>query len=373
MAAVPKNRFSDAKLQQAANMRDKRLTWAEIEESLRISPEESESFQAAVRRRKRVADVRQPERDTAEKDLQIAALKQQLEELRRTPDRPPVQSVVAAPEQPSAIDEWRKAEDVNEQKLASVVNRHRFQAELGDSRPIGVAFASDQHISVGNLVDLKRMREDAELIADTDGMYSILGGDGVDNHIKHRSAILAARSQPDQQWRMYDYYLSILASSMLVMCSGNHDHWTNQFAGVDMVNRLAESNKLHYSPHEARIDISLGSAAYKLAIRHQYRFNSSLNLCHTVKRWWDMGSEPFDIGVICHHHEAATEMFTRHGKHRFAARPGSYQIVSDYSDQYGFNRNWPTCPTFVLYPNEHRIVAFADLRDGVEWLKQARN
>jgi len=205
--------------------------------------------------------------------------------------------------------------------------------------------------------------------ANTPNSYAILGGDGVDNHIKHKSAILSSRSQPDDQYLLYNYYLSILSQSLLVMISGNHDDWTDQIAGIDMVRRLAEENRIHFAPDEARLRLQLGSVEYSLACRHQYRYNSSLNLCHTVKRWYDMGDDLFDIGVICHHHEAATEMFGRHGLPRYAARPGSYQIMSSYSRQKGYNITYPTCPTFILHPDERRITAFDDLRDGLTFLE----
>jgi hypothetical protein len=309
------------------------------------------------------------------RDMELAALRQQIKDLESRLSPPERASVTSAWKGDPADDirqKWLTAEEDNDSRIEKARTQSKFTADLPPDKPVAIAFISDQHISTGNVIDLKRMRADAELIANTDGVYAVLGGDGVDNHIKHRAAVLAARSQPDDQWRMFSWYLGIMAKRILVVISGNHDAWTNQIGGVDMVHLLADQHKLHYAPDEARVNVMLGPQEYRLAVRHQYRFNSSLNLCHTVKQWWRMGEEPFDIGTICHHHEAAIESFEAHDKECWACRPGAYQITSGHSRQYGFNMTKPTCPTFVVYPDRREIVGFRDLRPALRLLEAER-
>lgn len=150
--------------------------------------------------------------------------------------------------------------------------------------------------------------------------------------------------------------------------TGNCD-WSSMQAGINMLERIARDHQVCYAPDFARITAHVGKQKYELAIRHKYRYGSTLNQVHTVKRWFDMGEEPFDCGVICHHHEAAMEAFQKHGRMRWGARPGSYQISSSYSRANGFNPSIPTCPTFVLFPDEHRIIGFSRLQDAV-WAMQ---
>lgn len=267
-------------------------------------------------------------------------------------------------------DRWEKVAEENAEAIRRVTLSNRINVTFGpDDGPIGIAAISDQHIAPGCPVDLKRAREDAERIRDTPGLFCVLGGDGVDNHIKHRSAMLAGRDV-GLQWELYEEYLAILGPKVLAIISGNHDHWTKQQAGVDMVARIAKRGGFCYAPHEAFLTVGLGSQSYKIGLRHQYRFNSQINQTHAVKRWYDMGAEAFDIGVVCHHHEPALEPFERHGLTRWAARPGSYQITSDYSRQYGYNDTRPTCPTFILFPDRRHIIGFVDL-DSAAWALRA--
>tara|TARA_Y100000401_G_scaffold35661_1_gene26662 strand:- start:2095 stop:3228 length:1134 start_codon:yes stop_codon:yes gene_type:complete len=260
--------------------------------------------------------------------------------------------------------EWARAEQKGIKAIDKASKRGRFKVNF-DSGPIAISVISDQHIAPGTPCDFKRMKEDAELIRNTKGFYAVFGGDGVDNHIKHRSALIGANSTPDEQWRLFDYYLQLFGDKILAIISGNHDAWTAQIGGVDYLSKLANNQKVCYAPAEARLDITVQDQMYKMVVRHQTgRFNSSLNQTHAVKRFYENNEELFDVGVIGHHHEAAVEMFIKHGQKRYAARPGSYQISSPYSHQYGFARSIPTCPTFVFFPGERRIIGFDDVRNA---------
>ena len=263
------------------------------------------------------------------------------------------------------VKAWASAEKRGRKAIRKAINNGVFDVNF-EKGPIAISVISDQHIAPGSTCNFERLREDAELIRDTPGFYAVFGGDGVDNHIKHRSALIHAQSSPDQQWKLFDHYLQLFGDKILTIISGNHDAWTAQIGGVDYLGKIAEQNKICYAPAEARLNISVAGQEYKMMVRHQTgRFNSSLNQTHAVKRHYEYGTDLFDIGVICHHHEAACEAFIRHGLKRYAARPGSYQILSPYAHQYGYSRAIPTCPTFILFPEERRIIGFDDVKDAV--------
>lgn len=266
---------------------------------------------------------------------------------------------------------WVAAESICDKAVEGAKASGQFKLSMDDG-PIAVAFIGDQHIAPGAAVDMRRMREDAELVRDTDGLYCVLGGDACDNHIKHRSAVLSATSTPHEQWILFEYYLGIIAEKLIAMISGNHDSFTDQIAGIDMLALIAGRQRICYAPDEARIDLTLGGQLYQLAARHQGRFNSSFNLSHAVKQWWRLGERCFDIGCQFHYHESTIEPFMGHGMERWAARGGSYQLVTSYSRQYGHNMARPICPTFVIYPHERRIEGFHDVRRCLNFLKAER-
>lgn len=257
--------------------------------------------------------------------------------------------------------------------------RRFAEARIVTDRPIAICFKSDQHLTMRGPCDVERAFGDAEIVQQTPGLFTVLGGDGVDNHIKHRAALVSKASRPTDEFRLYDGYLRTLGHKVLAMISGNHDDWTRDEAGIDMVGLLAARNRMHYAPDICVLKVRLVSSPqdeegqeYTIKVRHQYRFNSSLNVGHVVKRMYDMDGDQFDIGVVCHNHEAHVETFNRHGLVRYAMRPGSYQVESSWSRRVGFGQSYPTCPGVVLWPGERRIEAFEDLRGLTEKLTDAR-
>lgn len=259
---------------------------------------------------------------------------------------------------------WKREEERAARKIKKACDGSTFRWRAPGSHLL-LAFVSDQHIAPGTPVDFKRMREDAELIRSTPNCYAVLGGDGIDGHIKHRAAILAARSTPEDQYKLYDYYLQLLGDRVLLMTSGNHENWSSQFAGVDVLARIARDRRVAYAPDEGFLEITVGRVSYKIAIRHQYRYNSSFNQTHAVKQWLRMGEQDFDIGCIGHHHDHAIESFVWRGQLRWGCRPGSYQITSAYSRQYGYNRSLPTTPAFLLRGDERQIDGFPTVRQAI--------
>ena len=346
----PKRPFTPAEYQTMAAMIAKGTTWAKVGEELKRPANSCRTYYYKVR--------------NGLKDIDPVPVPKPLKALKRAH----IESLWTG-EQVDPAELWRVAEEDSAKRLEKAAKHARFNAKLPGDRVSAISFISDQHIAPGTPVDFKRMRYDAEAIAATDDLYAILGGDGVDNHIKHLSAVIAARSQPHDQWVLYDYYLGLLSESILVATSGNHDLWTNQYAGTDVVSMLCKSKKIAYAPYEARINLTVGKQPYKIAVRHQYRLNSSFNQTHSVKQWQRLGEEEFDVGCIGHHHEAAVESFIYRGKKCWACRPGAYQITSSYSMAYGWNAAIPTCPTFLLYPDERKIVGFDCVHEAVKMLK----
>ena len=242
--------------------------------------------------------------------------------------------------------------------------RHQASISFDEDKPIGLSFVSDQHISESGAVMLDQMEADARLIAETDGLYAVLGGDGVDNAIKHRAAVVNSASKPSTEWRMYDHYLGFFGDSLAAMISGNHDDWTQDFVGVDMVSQIAKRRGLFFAPDYILLTVNVGGQDYRVLVRHQYRFNSSYNTTHSAKQLLRMGDHDADVVTLCHKHEAAMEPWSHQGVIRWAFRPGSYQVVTGFSRRLGFNHGVPTCPTVILWPGTRRMLGFYNVADA---------
>ncbi len=289
---------------------------------------------------------------------------------------PPIVTGTADPAE-SPAEMWERAKKATKRDVKRARQLRLADVAILDDYPVALSAISDQHIRESGPIDIERMERDATLVRETPGVYAVLGGDGADNHVKHRAAMAAGGSAPRREWQMYDHYLGMFRgedqpSKLVAMISGNHDEFGKDMTGLDEVARLARDHAIFYAPDELLLTVTVGKVPYRVKIRHQYRYNSSFNKLHTVQRLWDMGDDDFDIGIVCHHHEGTVGDFGKHGRTIYAARPGSYQITSGYGRRYGFPLTTPTCPTFILYPDRFKIVAFRDIEDAVFHLNALR-
>ncbi len=285
----------------------------------------------------------------------------------RQPQAPTVTSAWLDDEDPAA--EWARHERINDKAIHKSKTKDKFEVKFDADEPIAVAFVSDQHISPGTPVDMARMRADAEFIRDTPNLYAVLCGDGIDNHIKHRGAMLAMRSTASDQYKLFEFYLSIFAPKVLALCSGNHESFTKAFAGIDVLDYISERQRICYSPHGFVITVIVGGQPYVIHCRHQYRMNSSVNETHAPKQLWRFGEVDFDIGNVAHNHVIAVESAWMRGLKRIFMRSGTYQISSDYAKMYGYNSCYETCPTAILFPRKRKLIGFDDMRDAVQHLR----
>ena len=366
--------WSDQETAEIISLRSQNLTAGEIAEKVGRTKASVDGKFSMMKRSKRAAGPSEPppgvaplvEFENAALQAETETLRAELADLRETTSAAGVEAELKTDPVADVEAQWQKAETDSAARIEKKHASSRFKVSFPE--PVtAIAFMSDAHIGPGTCCDFKRLRQDAELIRKTPGLRVILAGDLVDNHIKHRSAMIASRSSPSDEYRLVDHLLKMIGAENILLCiSGNHDAFTVQLAGVDMLQTIAEQNRVCYAPAEARLTVAMGGGVeYRVAVRHQYRYNSSFNQTHAVKRWWDMGTEGFDIGCLAHHHECAISSFERHGQTLWACRPGAYQVETGYSRQYGFNPAKATTPTFFLFADERRIIGHQDIRDAV--------
>lgn len=341
--------------------------WPKMDVPRRYDPDRAERFERMVKAGATAGELAKAF------GVSVAAAGKRATEVRQatvTPDWTP-----STDDDPDKV--WARAEEQTTRDVEKHAKRRFATVNFAERGPVAIAFISDQHIRMSGPVALRQMREDAELVRDTPGLYAVLGGDAIDNHIVISQAMVRGGTKPSEEYRMFEHYMEMFGepgdSKILAVISGNHDDWTIDKAGVDYLGRLVKEQKLHYSPFEVVLRTHVGSQLYALKCRHRYsKYGSSFNPTHKVKRLWEMGDDDFDIGVVCHDHEPSFEPFWKHGRERYAFRPGSYQFTSSYAETNGFSRFAPRCPTAILFPDTHEVVPFGNIHRAADYLTRLR-
>jgi predicted phosphodiesterase len=117
----------------------------------------------------------------------------------------------------------------------------------------------------------------------------------------------------------------------------------------------------------ARLFLSLGDQVYVCMLRHRYRYNSAMNPGHSVMKMYDEHG-PFDIGCIGHTHEAGAGWQIKQNKRVAWMRPGSYKVFDGYAEAHGFPRSLPLSPTFIIFPDEKKIMLYDNIADAADAL-----
>jgi hypothetical protein len=200
-----------------------------------------------------------------------------------------------------------------------------------------------------------------DLILNTPGMFCVLGGDVIDNHIKHLAAVIASSMPASQQWEWLQRIIKKLLPKLVAIVGGNHEAWTVSMTGLDLYKYIAKLLAVPYDADEITLNAKMKGVSYVGTIRHKYRFNSTFNPEHSVRRLWELGDDDFDFGVVCDKHVATVAPFVRHRRERWVIRPGTYQTNSKFAKSVGFHGALAVTPAIILMPGQRDLHGFARL------------
>lgn len=241
-------------------------------------------------------------------------------------------------------------------------------AEVKSDKPIILLPTSDWHIS--DYLDVDNFLDFIRLVLANKFIYLFLGGDYSDNFIsvKFIGELIRAIFPPHLQQELMYGVLDLLEERILGALPGNHDLFVKKALGFMDEHRLRKYRFPVYKNQVGRLNVKIGSQEYRVMFAHKYRFNSSFNLTHCVKQMWKNHSA-FDVGIVGHHHEAASEATKIQGKDVYCLRTGSFKKDDDFSTDEGYLTTFNDMPCVVLYPNEHRIIEFSKLRNALEFMR----
>lgn len=268
-----------------------------------------------------------------------------------------------------ALEKYQAAIHVLDDEVDEVDRR------VKDNEPIIVVFMSDLHI--GHIwTQHKQLRLDCETIRNTPGIYTILGGDLIDNVTTgvaprgmHHENISPGMVQKMLAEELTEY---LGAENVLAMILGNHDEFSKKSDDFDVVRYLAKHIGCPYLGAFGFVNVQLGKQEYRLLVGHQFRMGSSFNLTHPVKRFWEFhGDSNTDATFLGHRHEGATETAPKQKTDRFWAQSGTYLKRSVYSQRLGFGEARPTMPGVLLWPDTHTVMGIHDVFAHGPWLLEA--
>lgn len=245
--------------------------------------------------------------------------------------------------------------------------------EVDTRVPIMIVPFSDWHLGSED-TDYDQLEKHIDLVANTEGAYATFGGDGVDNFIKHKSAMInRSPTTPEEQYALLVYLMERL--DPIAVITGNHDWWTKQFAGIDYLRTQMRERGINYAPHRLLLTVVLnGTVNYRIEHRHQYRFKSSINLSNQLQRMWERSDWEWDVGVVGHTHDGPFHFpFFRHDRERWGGICGAYKVRDGHSRQRGYKDAKPNSPCFILHPDEYRVDGFNTIERGVEYLRALRS
>jgi predicted phosphodiesterase len=233
-----------------------------------------------------------------------------------------------------------------------------------DNLPVGIAFTSDWHVGAGG-VDYSRLREDLDLIRETDGLYAVHLGDLIENtkpQGKSGPALWGALfPNPDDQIRYLVSRMRMISGKWVAICQGNHDAFDGRWAGIDRLPALADDLGCPYfTERGGTIIVDHGGQRYVVVVKHNWRGNSGVNKSNAQRRVWDEWPwewQSADVVVLGHTHEPLVETVQRRGQPVAYIRCGTYKVKDDYGERLGYRAGYGV-PVVIFWPGERKFIPF---------------
>jgi len=260
--------------------------------------------------------------------------------------------------------------------VESITKRYDQHIKIHDDKPIAIGLLSDLHLG-NKYVDYKAIKEEAEIIADTDGFYAFGMGDYHDNWIGKLEGI--QREMPisfSSELALLEWFFDTLRDDLLVVVGGNHDTGrTKRISGIDYVKKLLKGITTLYDPDEVRFTLHLGDAKWRFKCRHLWMGTSAYNDTHGIEKDPRFGDDEFDVGIGGHTHRGTLfREFMFHHKKRLAILLGTYKYHDSYATRLGFPQSPKNSASgaLILFP-DGRMRTEDSIFEAAEYLKFLRS
>lgn len=275
-------------------------------------------------------------------------------------------------------------EDVDEEEILSRAIREwagtkkkavrkRNQSIEFDHGPVCIANLGDQHFGDSG-TNYPRAFQEAQLVADTPGMYAFLVGDLVNQFVigRLRAARDNSRIAITDEWVITKMYIQVLADKLLGAVGGNHDFWHSLLTGVDyfhdVMAALAPGGL--YDSHQVDADVCVGGASVPFRWRHKWRGHSIYSPTHGIERAARLEGAPFRCGIGGHIHRGGyARGFNADGQQGLAVLVGTYKEEDSYATQEGFGMPNGVCGVAVVVTERGELIGYESLEAAAEYMR----
>jgi transcriptional regulator len=343
---------------EIVTLRDHGLTWRQIASRLKKS-RTIDSIRSIYKRAKR---------DYRASNLRVETADEAVSKIIHTQKKHP---------DTLTSDEWLDVfDEAGAVRERVSINELSTTKKIKTDKPIAVCFTSDWHLGSA-ATDYEALRADLKIIETDPRIFGCVGGDACDNFMpsfKDAEAAVHQLQPPQYQRLAFEAMLTPIKHKVIAVVTGNHDLFDTKQTGTDVLYYIFRDMPFSVLPHGGLVTLTVGAIEYKIVWKHQYRYNSSINLFNAHHRLVDQLLPTADIAVLEHEHNPGIESLE---KFEFSdrrtvvnIRTGTYKGADSYSmKRYKAGRPGPQ--TVILWPDRKKILALhgADaLRDAQVYL-----
>ena len=249
-----------------------------------------------------------------------------------------------------------------------------FQVKVNDPKPTGWVFVGDPHL--GSNCHISLLRDDVRIMAETEGIHCINLGDTVDGWGGYLTKLYAEEDvSRNTEQRLAKWFLQDAGIPWRVFLIGNHDTMGDFSTYLKAIN----ADKIPMIDWQAKFRLVFQNGSeVRINAAHNHKGTSIYNPLHGQKRaaLWE---ENADIYVAGHHHNWAIQQEElSDGRVVILARSRGYKWLDTFATRHQFpSLQYGASIIFVVDPAEEvptrRLKAFADLKEGAEYLTWLRN
>jgi len=301
----------------------------------------------------------------------VATYKNDIKETIEFPDFPPenvpIESVIERLKEQSRI------------RKASYEAHTWFPIKVKDSSPIGIMWFGDPHVD-DNGCDWELLARHAELCR-LPGVYGANIGDTTNNWFGRLASKYASQDTSVSTARRLAAWL-LLDSGVrwLITLLGNHDQWGDGAAILAEMVKRHGTHKVILHDWEARFVLAFPNGAeIKVWAAHDFPGDSMWNPLHGPVKAARFGPD-VDLLVCGHKHNWGVSQWelADKGTSPVMIRTRGYKFNDEYARRIGKQDQKAGSSIFtIIDPNgatrEARIIPFADVEQGVEYLQWLRS